>query len=97
MESTTIKPRGIVLSRLAAGLLLAGGALALVAVALITYTFAPCHQHDSPLDRFSIASMSSGNRINVRLPTSFIPISYKVSASENLTNDSKRTRFSCAV
>uniref|UniRef100_A0A1B6M3I9 Aminopeptidase n=1 Tax=Graphocephala atropunctata TaxID=36148 RepID=A0A1B6M3I9_9HEMI len=78
MEATTIKPQGLVLSRLTAALLLSAVVLSLVAVALVAYSLAPCHSLDPNNDRLSLQGVPSHRRLYVRLPTSVVPISYKV-------------------
>lgn len=76
MEATITKPPGLVLSRLSAALLFSAGVVSLVAVALVTYSLAPCHS-DS-LDKLTLAVKPVHSRLYVRLPTSVVPHSYKV-------------------
>lgn len=78
MEATTIKPQGLVVSRLSAALLFSVGVLSLVAVALLAYSLAPCHGRDPNNEKLSLDSRPSHSRLYVRLPTSVRPHSYKV-------------------
>uniref|UniRef100_A0A1B6GWM4 Aminopeptidase n=2 Tax=Proconiini TaxID=565685 RepID=A0A1B6GWM4_9HEMI len=78
MEATTIKPQGFVLSRLTAALLVSAVVLSLVAASLIAYSLAPCHRFDPNNERLSLQGAPSHSRLYVRLPTSVVPVSYKI-------------------
>lgn len=85
MEATTpfTKPNGFIVSRLNAALLFTAFVVCLVGTALIAYSFAPCHeQTPSVLSTDTSASVAENEtkpaKINVRLPRSVVPHSYKI-------------------
>lgn len=85
MEATTpfTKPNGFIVSRLNAALLFTAFVVCLVGTALIAYSFAPCHEQQASVVNTDSSASVGDNRtkpakINVRLPRSVVPHSYKI-------------------
>lgn len=84
MEATTpfTKPNGFIVSRLNAALLFTAFVVCLVGTALIAYSFAPCHEQTPSVLTDTSASVAENEtkpaKINVRLPRSVVPHSYKI-------------------